>query len=93
MVTFPRAGAVVTLAHTVPHGGLFELVSCPHYTMECLIYLCFVLIGGGSHVTLASIALFVWTNQIVGAIEAHWWYHREYKSYPIGRKAIIPYVL
>ncbi|XP_076736222.1 polyprenal reductase [Maylandia zebra] len=34
-----KSGTVETLTHRVPKGGWFELVSCPHYFAELLIYI------------------------------------------------------
>ena len=38
-------------SHSIPEGGLFELVSCPHYLCEILIYTALLLILGTEHQT------------------------------------------
>ena len=38
-------------SHSIPEGGLFDLVSCPHYLCEIIIYTCLLLILGLSHQT------------------------------------------
>jgi len=86
-------GDVVTLKHVMPHGGWFELLSTPHFFMEILIYISYILIGGFRHVTLWSLVIFVLTNQISLGIATHRWYKKEFKNYPANRKAIIPYIL
>jgi len=86
-------GHVVSMQHVMPHGGWFELVSTPHFFMELLIYVSFLLIAGYRHVTLLSIFLFVITNQIITSLLTHGWYKKEFKDYPSGRKAIFPYLL
>ncbi|KAK2079178.1 hypothetical protein QBZ16_002869 [Prototheca wickerhamii] len=58
-------------------GGLFELVSCPHYFAEIVIY------GG--------LALLV-VNLILAAGMTQRWYRRQFKSYPPRRKALVPWV-
>ena len=37
--------------HSIPNGSLFNLVSCPHYLCEVIIYTCFMFILGTSHLT------------------------------------------
>jgi len=87
-------GKVVSYEHAIPRGGLFEYISCPHYLMEIVIYLSFLLIGGYSHVTLFSIVVFVVTNQLVSGYLTHRWYRDHFGSlYPVQRKAIIPLLL
>jgi len=88
-----KKGEVVTLKHIMPHGEWFELISTPHYFMEIMIYLSYLLIGGYHHFTLVSVVLFVVINQLVVGLVTHSWYKSEYKDYPTSRKAIIPYIL
>ena len=38
-------------SHSIPEGGLFDLVSCPHYLCEIIIYTCLLVILGLSHQT------------------------------------------
>jgi len=87
-------GNVVSYEHAIPRGGLFDHVSCPHYLMEIIIYLAFLLIGGYRHVTLLSIVIFVVTNQLVAGYLTHRWYRTHFGAlYPAQRKAVIPFVL
>ena len=94
MAPYMFTGTVVTYEHAIPRGGLFEYVSCPHYLMEIIIYLAFLLIGGPLHVTLLSIVIFVVTNQLVAGCLTHQWYRCHFGTlYPAQRKAVIPFVL
>jgi len=87
-------GKVVSYEHAIPRGGLFEYVSCPHYLMEIVIYLAFLLIGGYRHVTLFSVVIFVVTNQLVAGYLTHRWYRAHFGTlYPVHRKAVIPFLL
>lgn len=86
-------GAVETLAHRMPVGGWFELVSCPHYFAELLIYISFSLLLGGQSLTWWLVALYVLTNQALAAQLCHELYLIKYKPYPKHRKAFIPFVL
>jgi len=85
-------GQVVSMAHKIPQGGLFELISCPHMTCEILIYVAIYLILQNS-TTFFYIVVWVASNQIQVALFNHSWYKKTFEAYPKHRKAIIPYVL
>jgi len=86
------AGKVENTGHHIPHGGLFEYVSSPHYFVEILIYLSFNLITGFLNTKLVCLFIFVVANQFVTGYFTHVWYKKNFKSYPKQRKAIIPYI-
>ena len=86
-------GTVETLAHRVPAGGWFELVSCPHYFAELLIYVSLSLVHGGLSLTWWLVVLYVLFNQALAAQLCHDFYINKYESYPKHRKAFIPFVL
>ncbi|XP_061408179.1 polyprenol reductase isoform X1 [Lethenteron reissneri] len=46
-----KAGRVVHTRYVVPHGDWFELVSCPHYLSEILVYVAIAVVLGGVHRT------------------------------------------
>ena len=79
--------------HSLPHGGLFTYVSCPHYLCEILIYLSLALILGFRHQTAWLIFGWVLINQVIAGLMSHWWYRKNFKNYPTQRKAVIPYLL
>lgn len=79
--------------HSVPHGGLFTYVSCPHYLCEILIYLSLALILGLRHQTAWLIFGWVLINQVIAGLMSHWWYRKNFKNYPTQRKAVFPYLL
>nr|XP_019936658.1 PREDICTED: polyprenol reductase [Paralichthys olivaceus] len=87
-----KSGAVETLAHRVPSGGWFELVSCPHYFAELLIYISLALVFGGLSLTWWLVVLYVLFNQALAAQLCHELYISKYESYPKHRKAFIPFV-
>ncbi|XP_029356375.1 polyprenal reductase isoform X2 [Echeneis naucrates] len=87
-----KSGAVETLAHRVPEGGLFELVSCPHYFAELLIYISLALIFAGLSLTWGLVVLYVFFNQSLAAQLCHDLYLTKYESYPRHRKAFIPFI-
>lgn len=78
--------------HYLPHGFLFELISCPHYFAEILIYLGITILLQGY---LNAIAILVWTFfvHIVMALQSHNWYRSQFsQTYPKSRKALIPFL-
>ncbi|XP_053286632.1 polyprenol reductase [Pleuronectes platessa] len=87
-----KSGSVETLAHRLPTGGWFELVSCPHYFSELLIYISLALVYGGRSLTWWLVVLYVLFNQALAAQLCHELYISKYESYPRHRKAFIPFV-
>uniref|UniRef100_A0A4W6CE52 Polyprenal reductase n=1 Tax=Lates calcarifer TaxID=8187 RepID=A0A4W6CE52_LATCA len=88
-----HVGKVETLTHREPKGGWFELVSCPHYFAELLIYISLTMVFRGLSLTWWLIVLYVFFNQALAAQLCHDLYLNKYKSYPKHRKAFIPFVL
>ncbi|KAM9385865.1 polyprenal reductase [Pholidichthys leucotaenia] len=88
-----KSGTVETLAHRMPNGGLFQLVSCPHYFAELLIYVSLGFIFGGLSLTWWLVVLYVLFNQALAATLCHDLYLSKYESYPKHRRAFIPFVL
>ncbi len=80
-----------TQKYSIPRGGLYELISCPNYLGEILIW------GGWALLTwsVAGLAFWIWTiaNLLPRAVMHHKWYHKTFADYPENRKAIIPYIL
>ncbi|KAJ1643216.1 hypothetical protein IWQ61_010552 [Dispira simplex] len=77
--------------YTIPRGGLFELVSCPHYLGEVVEWCGFALVAQSP---AAWLFVFVTlTNLMPRAMHTHWWYQRTFPEYPPKRKALIPFVL
>ncbi|XP_066533563.1 polyprenol reductase [Hoplias malabaricus] len=87
------SGKVETFAHRIPHGGWFELVSCPHYLAELLIYISLGVCCGCCSVTWWLVVLYVLFNQALAAQLCHEYYRSTFKSYPSNRKAFIPFLL
>ncbi|XP_024114437.1 polyprenol reductase [Oryzias melastigma] len=88
-----KSGAVETLAHRMPTGGCFHLVSCPHYFAELLIYVSLGFVFGGRSSTWWLLVLYVFFNQALAAQLSHELYVSKYQLYPKHRKALIPFVL
>lgn len=89
----PAAPDRTTGAYFVPHGGLFDYVSCPHYLAETVIYL--ALLGITSPPLAGPVlgaTVFVVANQALAAHLVHGWYHAHFPDYPRSRRRLIPYV-
>ncbi|XP_036378678.1 polyprenol reductase [Megalops cyprinoides] len=87
------AGELVTLGHKVPHGGWFEVVSCPHYFAELLIYVSLGITCRGGALTWWLVVLYVFFNQALAAQLCHEFYCSRFQSYPQQRKAFVPFLL
>ena len=82
-----------TFVHGVPHGGWFELVSCPHYFAELLIYISLGLVFGGLSLTWWTVVSYVLFNQALAAQLCQEFYMTKFEGYPRHRYAFIPFVL
>jgi 3-oxo-5-alpha-steroid 4-dehydrogenase 1 len=84
-----RAPGATTYA--IPHGGLYEYVSCPNYFGEVVLWFGFALaswsVGG------LAFALYTCANLIPRAVSHHRWYHEKFPDYPAERRAVLPFVL
>ena len=82
--------------HVIPHGILFNHVSCPHYFFEILPWTSFFLVKW----TLAAVLFLLATTitLVVYARKKHTAYLEEFDGkdgselYPVNRKALIPFI-
>ncbi|KAI4351242.1 hypothetical protein L6164_005619 [Bauhinia variegata] len=79
--------------YIMPHGDWFEVVSCPHYLSEIVIYTGLVIASGGTNLTIWLLLVFVVANLTFAAVETHRWYLQKFEGYPSTRFAIIPFLL
>jgi len=87
--------------YALPRGGWFQLVSCPHYLAEILIYLSLTILTElerqpNNDNSFLSWLLLLWVtvNLSVSALESHAWYEQRFPDYSkLGRRAIIPFTL
>ncbi|CAN8271360.1 unnamed protein product [Cochlearia groenlandica] len=77
--------------YIVPHGDWFEIISCPHYLAEIVLYFGLLVASGGGDITIWLIFCFVVGNLTLAARETHQWYIRKFENYPANRCAIFPY--
>ncbi|XXG86104.1 hypothetical protein AAC387_Pa11g1065 [Persea americana] len=78
--------------YTIPHGDWFEIVSCPHYLAEIVIYAGLLIASGGSDITVWLLFGFVVSNLVFAAAETQRWYHHKFDNYPCYRRAILPFI-
>ena len=83
----------MTYGHSIPRGHWFELVSCPHYLAEILIYLSLCVVLNGRSSTWWLVCCFVATNQLIVGLFNHHWYQKHFEDYPKRRKAVFPFVI
>lgn len=81
-------------SYFIPHGGLFEYVSCANYTGEILEWISFWM---AQSFTLAPFSFMAWTLSMLGTRALH--HHHMYVHdlfpgvYPKDRKAVIPFLI
>ncbi len=77
--------------YRIPHGRLFEWVSCPNYLGEIVEWFGWALATW----SLAGLAFAVYTvaNLAPRALAHHAWYRKHFPAYPKRRRALLPFVL
>lgn len=82
---------------SIPEGGLFEWVSCPHYLFEILSWCGFALLtrvwGAYAFLLLGSIIVSSYAVQRHKNYRAQFDGEQGRRLYPARRKAIIPFIL
>jgi len=77
--------------YRIPRGGLFRLVSSPHYLGEILEWTGWALLvwtpAGGAFLA------FTLANLLPRGLAAHRWYREKFPGYPRERRAVIPFLL
>lgn len=80
-----------TTERGIPKGWGFGMVSCANYFWEALCWITFSLHSG---VAGAWFFTFVSAAQMAQwALKKHSRYRKEFKDYPRGRKAMVPFLL
>jgi 3-oxo-5-alpha-steroid 4-dehydrogenase 3 len=83
--------------YTLPVHPIFQVLVCPHYFAECLIYLSLAIIGAPKGValnkTIACALLFVGTNLAVTASMSKEWYEQKFgKEAVAGKWKMVPWL-
>ena len=74
----------------LPRGGLFELVTSPHFTFEILFFFFFWL---GTENRMLLPLVFTTSNQVVSALWTFEFYKLKFPDEMESRRAIIPFIL
>jgi protein-S-isoprenylcysteine O-methyltransferase Ste14 len=74
--------------YKIPHGGLYEWISCPNYLGEIIEWIGWAVATW----SLAGLAFAVWTtaNLLPRARAHHAWYQEQFPDYPDERKVLLP---
>lgn len=77
--------------YQIPHGGLFEYISCPNHFGEIIEWTGFAIVAWN----LPALSFAVWSfcNLVPRALNHHEWYKEKFSDYPEKRKAVIPFIL
>jgi len=76
--------------YKIPHGGLFEYVSCPSYLGEIFEWCGWAIMTW----SIPGLVFAIWTfaNLAPRARSNHKWYLEKFSDYPEHRKALIPFI-
>jgi hypothetical protein len=78
--------------YSIPFGGLFEAVSCPHYFVEIVFYVTLLFVGR-FYVAKGLLITFVVVNLADRANRTHRWYESQFgDAYPNDRNRLIPFI-
>lgn len=80
-----------TNGYEIPYGNLFNFISCPNFFGEIVEWLGFAILCW----SLPAFSFFIWTvcNLVPRALDHHRWYKKQFKEYPVKRRAVIPFLL
>lgn len=76
--------------YKIPSGGMFEYVSGANFFGEILEWSGFALAAWS--LPAAAFAAFTFCNIGPRGAQHHKWYQGKFKDYPLGRKAVIPFI-
>jgi len=78
-------------AYTIPSGGLFNLVTMPHYTFEVVAWLGVALVSQQLNSLLVAAGM---ASYLAGRAAASTsWYRKKFgDAYPAGRRHILPFI-
>ena len=76
--------------YSIPFGGFFRWVSCPHYFGEILEWTGWAILTWS--LPGLAFAVFTFANLAPRAWSHHLWYKKTFEDYPADRKAVIPFL-
>jgi hypothetical protein len=77
--------------YRIPRGGLFELVTCPHYLFEIIGFFGFAMISQ----TVYALAVASGTAAYLAgrSCATRRWYQSKFEDFPAKIKALVPFIL
>ncbi|KAK8167572.1 3-oxo-5-alpha-steroid 4-dehydrogenase-domain-containing protein [Phyllosticta citribraziliensis] len=83
--------------YTLPTDGAFDLVVCPHYSFECVLYFGLAIVaapeGQWINKTILCALIFVAANLGVTAVGTREWYEAKFGKQAVGKRAcMVPFV-
>ncbi|KAJ3414620.1 Steroid 5 alpha-reductase 3 [Chytridiales sp. JEL 0842] len=80
-------------SYRLPTGRYFDLVACPHYLFEMLVYTSFVLVTSGKSLAAWSYLFWVVLGMSSVADDNYKWYKEKFREkVPKGWKRVFPFV-
>ena len=78
----------ILVAIKIPHGFLFEKISCPNHLGEIMEWAGYALMS----FNLPALSFAIWTmaNLIPRSIAHHKWYIKQFDNYPKKRMILFP---
>lgn len=77
--------------YSIPQGGLFEFVVCPHYLFEIIDFVGLAVI---SQTALGFCTAITVSLYLLGrSLSTKAWYVKKFEGFPSSRKALIPFLL
>jgi len=86
-----RQNHVCKKQYAIPHGGLFDVVCCPHFLWEITVYLSFVLACPYS-ISVWMVFLFVLSNQVQAGNRSYQWYKKNFEDFGNSRYRLFPFL-
>ncbi|KAJ1960362.1 hypothetical protein GGI12_003842 [Dipsacomyces acuminosporus] len=77
--------------YSVPYGGLFAFVSCPHFLCEIVEWTGFAILTQSP--AAWTFVLSIVCNLLPRALCIDRWYKQEFAEYPRSRRALIPFII
>jgi 3-oxo-5-alpha-steroid 4-dehydrogenase 1 len=77
--------------YVIPHGGLYEHISCPNYFGEIIEWTGYAIATWSW--AGAAFAIYTFANLAPRALSNHKWYREKFPDYPAARKALIPFLV
>ena len=76
--------------YTIPRGGLFRYVTCPHYLGEIIAWLGYAIMS--KHLAVYGLVFIIICYLSARSFRTRIWYRNTFPDYPADRKALLPFI-